>query len=203
MFKKLLFGCLALLTSLIVLPGCKDGEVGPQGPAGPAGPTGATGGTGQTGQTGSANVIYSDWITIPATATASTKARKNFTISAPQITDAIRDNGLIYVYLRYSTNGVTPLPYAGTFVYNDPNRNDPVLGSYLTTFLVATGSFSINQDWLTPGVVPDAFANSTSIMGGFTHVRYVIIPGAVKTSMKPGVNLKDYNEVAKYFNIPL
>ena len=91
MFKKLLFGCLALLTSLIVLPGCKDGEVGPHGSAGPAGPTDATGGTGQTGQTGSANVIYSDWITIPATATASTKARKNFTISAPQITDAIRD----------------------------------------------------------------------------------------------------------------
>ena len=196
MTKKLLFTFITVLTVASLLSSCgKDGDIGPAGPQGAAGPAGAQGGTGQTGQTGSANVIYSDWLPIPATATAALPYRKNFSFPAPAITQDIIDKGLVYAYLKQGTS-VAPLPYSQGY-----GTNTETTGSFLTTVLLGVGSMSLNQDWLTPGTIPASFANATSVVGGWTHLRYIIIPGSIKTSISPKVDLRNYDEVKKYFNI--
>ena len=200
-------GTLLMLMSIFalgtILSGCgKDGDMGPIGPQGPQGPNGtpgATGPQGPTGATGSANVIYSDWLPIPATAAAALPGRKNFSFTVPAITQDVLDKAQVYVYLK-SGGTIIPLPYATKYINTSTGETT---GSYLTTVLLGVGGISLNQDWLTPGTIPAAFADATTVQGGYTHLRYVIIPGSVKTSMNPNVNLTDYNEVREYFNIPL
>jgi hypothetical protein len=197
--KKLLGMFIGILAMGSILASCgKDGDIGPAGPAGPQGANGTPGVTGPTGPTGSANVIYSDWLPIPTTAAAALPSRKNFSFTAPALTQDVLDKGLVYAYLK-SGGSIIPLPYAHKYIF----PTGEVHGSYLTTVLLGVGGISLNQDWLTPGTIPTAFAEANTVQGGFTHLRYVIIPGAVKTAMNPNVNLKDYNEVQKYFNIPL
>ena len=185
-----------------ILASCgKDGDIGPAGPAGPQGANGTPGVTGPTGPTGSANVIYSDWLPIPTTASGVLPHRKNFAFTTPALTQEVLDKSIVYAYLKHS-NGATvaPLPYASKYTSLSTGE---VVGSYLTTVLLGVGGISLNQDWLTPGTIPTAFAEATTVQGSWTHLRYVIIPGAIKTAMNPNVNLKDYNEVQRYFNIPL
>lgn len=182
-----------------ILASCgKDGDIGPAGPAGPQGANGTPGVTGPIGPTGSANVIYSDWLPIPTTAAAALPGRKNFSFTTPGLTQEVLDKGLVYAYLK-NGGSIIPLPYADKYLVSA----EEVSGSFLTTVLLGVGGISLNQDWLTPGTIPTGFATATSVVGGYTHLRYVIIPGTVKTAMNPNVNLKDYNEVQRYFNIPL
>lgn len=88
-------GCMVLFLSCSAEDG-QDGAIGPQGEQGPTGPQG------EQGETGAANVMYSDWITVPGSAWnpssgISTRIR-TATISAPEITQEYLDTGVILVY---------------------------------------------------------------------------------------------------------
>lgn len=178
---------------------CKgdEGAVGPAGAKGDAGAQGTAGAKGDKGDAGTANVIYSEWLPMPAQAAASLPGRKNFSFSAPKITQEIADRGLIYAYIKHSSGGFVPLPYADKYLLGNGN----VYGSFLSTFLYGVGSISFNQDWLTPGDIPDGFATATSVVGGYTHLRYVIVPGGVAARIA-SLDYMDYEAVKKHYNLP-
>ena len=182
--KLQLFKNFAVLLALGMLFGACEKEVGPKGETGPQ------------GEKGTANVIYSDWLPVPTTPSGNLPNRKNFSFAAPHITQEVIDNGLVYAYLKHqSSPGMTPLPYAGKYVLGTD-----VIGSYLTTILLGVGSISLNQDWLTPGNIPAGFANSSTVNGGFTHLRYVVVPGGQRGS-SASVDFNDYESVKKHFNL--
>lgn len=166
-------------------------KAGPQGPAGPkgdkgdtgaSGAAGATGATGPQGATGTANVIYSDWITITqsqwqgiGTATITTN------ISVPKLTAAIRDNGVILVYHLYlGTAKLLPYAYSAT-------------GDYLD-FTFVVGSITI-RDYHQDGSNVAAFSN--------VQFRYVLMPGGVHARIAmPPPDYSDYSAVCEYYGIP-
>ena len=77
-----------------------NGPAGPTGPTGPQGPTGPVGPQGPAGPAGTANVIYSSWFPILGTDwTGSGTANQSYTLTAPGVTQAIRDNGVVLVYV--------------------------------------------------------------------------------------------------------
>ncbi len=194
LFKNLIF----LLMIGFLLGACKK-EKGPQGETGLKGETGSKGDKGDQGDkgsTGTANVIFSDWIAIPSTATVSLANRKNFGINAPGITQEVYERGIIYTYLKQDGyDRIFPLPYSVRVI-----SNGEIVGSYLTSVLVGVGSLSLNQDWLTPGPIHPSFANSTSVLGSYTHIRYVIIPGGVHVNSS-SVNFNDYESVKAHFKL--
>lgn len=194
MKKTLLKNLIVLIVVGVTLGGCKK-EAGPVGPEGPKGEAGAKG---EQGAPGTANVIYSDWIPLPAKAVFSSPMRKNFSIQAPEVTLDVIKKGVFYAYLRHgsSEESIVPLPYAGSWVNTTTNE---VIGSYLSTVLVGVGSISLNQDWLTPGAIPATFANATAVSGGYTHIRYVIVPAGLKSSSTARVDFKNYESVKKVY----
>lgn len=186
--KRLFAMFIGILAMGSILSSCgKDGDIGPAGPTGPQGANGTPGATGPTGPIGSANVIYSPWITLPKGVLIDNLWY--FDIAIPQLTPDMVNNGALMAYIGIS-NYTFPLP----FTEGKPN-GDGV--SYFT-------NWDANQKKLTLhvraiGTIPSNWATWMPAI----QLRYVIIPGAVKTAMNPDVNLKDYNEVQKYFNIPL
>src|SRR5687768_14443278 len=91
------------------------GPAGPAGPVGPTGPAGPVGATGATGATGTANVIYSAWLDyVPANWSAATMFfgvnTRRYTHTSTAITAAIRDQGVLLVFLRFATTGTTAYP---------------------------------------------------------------------------------------------
>ncbi len=182
-----------LLVASLFLSGCE----GDEGPTGPKGDKGDSGTQGAKGDTGTANVIYSDWMSFP-TAAAATKVRKNFSFPAPKITQDIIDSGHVYGYIKHSSGGVHPLPYANTLTYTASGEQ---AGSYLNTILIGVGSISFNQDWLTPGTVPTVFADANTVVGSYTNFRYIIIPGGQKARVA-GLDYSDYEAVKKFYNLP-
>lgn len=91
------FSLLSAILLILVFWGCSKPEDGAVGPAGPA---------------GTANVIYSDWITAPATTPGNIDGTNgNITnIAAPKLTQDILDKGTVLVYAKFSTT-YFPLPY--------------------------------------------------------------------------------------------
>ncbi|MFC5411761.1 hypothetical protein ACFPMF_20735 [Larkinella bovis] len=194
---KLSSSVLSLLTMGILFMGCK-GDEGPVGPAGAKGDTGAQGVAGPKGEPGTANVIYSEWLPLPEKAVASNPNRKNFDIPAPKITQEILDKGLVYAYLKHSAGTVTPLPYANRYVFSDGT----VSGSYLTTIIPHVGRISLNQDWMTPGTIPTNFADATSVQGGYTHLRYVVVPGGIPAGRQAAIDYSNYETVKATYHLP-
>ena len=186
--KKLLGMFIGILAMGTILSSCgKDGDIGPAGPQGATGAPGATGPAGPTGPVGSANVIYSPWITIPKGVHVDNLWYHD--IPTPQLTADLVNNGVLISYIGFQNNAFT-LP----FVEGDTNGNGI---SYFT-------NYDANQKKIVLHVRPIGQIPSNWAGRIFTaQFRYVFIPGAVKTAMNPNVNLKDYNEVSKYFNIPL
>ena len=174
-----------------ILSGCgKDGDMGPTGPQGPQGPNGtpgATGPQGPTGATGSANVIYSPWINVPDGQLINDQWY--FDIPAPQLTADLVNNGVLISYIG-NQNVAFPLP----FVEGDTKGNGV---SYFTNYDANQKKITLHVRYI--GQRPSDWASRKLAV----QFRYVFIPGAVKTSMNPNVNLTDYNEVREYFNIPL
>jgi len=140
-------------------PAGANGATGPAGPTGPSGPAGPTGPTGPQGPAGTANVIYSPWVTVNAADwTGNGTADQSKTLTAPGVTVAIRDQGVILVYAQY--NGlVRPLPFNDISTTN-PVQFDfysPAVGQILLRAYRPSGGFSL---------IPIQF-------------RYVLIPGGV------------------------
>jgi hypothetical protein len=90
-----IFGLALITMAVILMNACKSEK----GDVGPAGPIGATGATGQTGATGTANVIYSDWITVSFTGSGTVYTA---VVAAPKITQEVLDKCIV---LSYYNNG--------------------------------------------------------------------------------------------------
>lgn len=100
--KTCLFLC---LVSLFITSCTKEGPEGPQGAPGPAGPAGQPG---TPGASGSANVYYSDWITIRLSATSQPDIFVQ-TINAAAITADVENKGVVLMYYQFA-GFVYPLP---------------------------------------------------------------------------------------------
>jgi len=149
------------------------GPAGPTGPQGPTGPAGPTGPTGPQGPAGTANVIYSAWITVAAADwTGTGTADQSKILTAPGITQAIKDQGVVLVYAAY--NGlVRPL------AFNDVSFANPV------TF-----------DFYLPSPLGQILLRAYRPSSGFTLIpinfRYVLIPGGVAGGKTAGIGGTNY-----------
>ena len=152
----------------------EDGAVGRQGEKG------------AQGEKGTANVIYSNWATVPvATATNIDATNGNTTsIAAPLLSQEILDRGTVLVYGKFSSV-IFPLPYVS---------NAGGSANTLTFFpeLNKIKLFRFKHDG-SGGV-----AITTSL-----EFRYILIPGGVsaKTS-QPNYKGMTYAEVCQQLNIP-
>lgn len=160
------------------------GDRGPVGPEGPEGPQGPTGPTGPQGPTGTANVIFSAWTTV-ANMTAITDTiidGSNLKIThftAPELTSQILDEGVVLVYLRFSS-GTWNLPYTSD-AGGKPNTID---------FIAKPGDIILSRF---------SFDDSGSVSFSLAlQFRYVLIPGGVPA----GANIMDYDDMQLYFGIP-
>lgn len=220
MRKFRLLSLLFLAISFIAVSCTKEGPegpagaTGPQGPAGIGGTTGATGATGATGPqgpvgptgpqgpAGTANVIYSSWFSIPSTDwTDSTMtnlgvAKKAYR-TAPAITQAVIDNGVVLSYLSLTTT-------AG-------------VGPYLLPFTIPSSPAALivgNIPTVGRMVYYNVFANATTgvALNASYSFRYVVIPGAVAGGRNAFVGntgytveqfkTMPYEQVARIFNLP-
>jgi len=179
--RKFRFLSLLVLAFTIIIASCTkegpEGPVGAQGPQGPPGSGGATGPTGLTGPQGpagptgpqgppgTANVIYSVWFTPTAWTTPGlSQSTHSFDRSAPGVTQAIIDNGVVLSYIQPTgvNNATFLLPWVTSF------------GSNFYSFgyaipAVGTLRYTVND----PAAV---LAGAPSTANRF---RYVIIPGGI------------------------
>jgi hypothetical protein len=161
--KKYLFSL--LLVSVIA---CKKGETGPAGIQGPV---------------GSANVIYSDWLSLDLKAGVYAGVYYN-KITTSKVTQAVVDQGDVRMYFK-SFTGILPVPSA------------MLPGLYYSFSLGAIEVFSPTK-W--------------DISSGYKY-RYIIIPGAEpsgngRTSgliagyTREELKSMSYEKIAAIFNIP-
>lgn len=225
--RKSFLSLSVLLAGALLFSACKGdtGAVGPQGvqgPAGPQGPQGIIGPSGPVGATGPqglqgpvgpqgpagslTNVIYSAWFA-PTFATVTPGASNQWSSftsvrSTPSITAAIRDNGIVLVYMRSTTNSlifsgtdqVTQLPYV-----DDRDVN------YMKSWIPSVGNLTIAYS----SSIPYGLATVNNWAHNF---RYVIIPGGTlgtKITSGPAagytvqqIKSMSYAQVAALFNIP-
>ncbi len=190
-FKSL---SLLLLASSFILVNCtKEGPEGPAGATGSQGPAGATGAagaagaagatgpagaTGVAGPAGTANVVYSAWVTEPANWGADTVMlslnggnAKRFIVTAPSLSQAVLDQGVILTYMRggVTSNNPIALPYNIPLALAAPNNIETV--DYRASLNKITYIFYI----LNNTSAPIAFTNVNS----GAQFRYVLIPGGV------------------------
>lgn len=96
-----------------------EGIEGKQGQQGEKGEKGEKGENGQQGETGSANVLYTDWKTIPwssqysflnkdSTLTLNIQNYGYSWISVPELTEEVLSNSAVFVYKRFYRFGYTP-----------------------------------------------------------------------------------------------
>jgi len=158
--------------STLVFTGCKN-----EGEQGPAGQDGLN-----------AEVYYSQWIT--PTAWLGNSGDWYFDVNAPDITEAVVENGVIlgYVWLAgdiYDATAVRPLP---------------------TYAVDANWSFLISQ-------YESIEFTSDMILKPLTtgnHFRFIVIPGNIETLKSASLKSKSeselrsmsYKDVCKYLNIP-
>lgn len=176
-------------TLLLSFAACeKEGPAGPAGPQGEqgtageqgiAGEQGPKGDKGDKGDPGTANVIYSEWLGADFVAGI---GAYNATFPASGITEDILNTGEIAVYMRRAISG--------EFTYTKLNYSATVGGS--TRFIIAT-----------PKVGEIVIAASFQADAPEYGFRYVIIPGGVAASARAeGINLGNFEEVARIFDIP-
>ena len=183
-------------------PAGNDGVAGPAGPEGPAGPAGADG---EDGERGTANVIYSDWITVADTDWTEIPAGsspfltpnfpgKFFDITTSTITQDIVDEGVVLTYAQFCDGSwmpdeVTPLPFD---MYFSTGQWDYLFSTYDPGFVRL---YVLHKGTMDP---PDIITLCTN------QFRYVIIPGetARGRSKVPQIDLTNYREVADYYGIP-
>lgn len=183
----------ALFIAGSVFYSCKgpEGPAGPQGAKGETGAVGPTGAQGATGATGTANVIYSPWKDLHGAEKWSGFGQQTLWVSftAPEITDAMLDKGLVYVYLKYTTSSspiVISVPYAPEgFIFH-----------------LYKGGLRLGRVWpnALSSTAPKTYSDAT-VLGGFTELRYVVVPGE-KSARESGPDYTDYESVKKYYNLP-
>lgn len=152
---------------------------GEDGAVGPAGAQGEQGQQGEQGETGTANVIYSDWITVFPDPTIILPIG---TFDAPGLTQEIRDTGVVLVY------GQSELTGTGT-VTAIPSES----GGQIYTTNIGASSITI--------IVEKPASESVFL----PRARYVIIPGGVaadKNAAGIDYTKMSYEEIKALFDIP-
>ncbi|HUR66962.1 MAG TPA: hypothetical protein VMZ03_11500 [Chitinophagaceae bacterium] len=207
MRKFRLLSLLALAITLIAISCTKEGPEGPAGaqgaqgpqggvgpagpagaigPTGPAGPVGPVGPAGPAGPAGSANVIYSAWINEPTSWGVDTFMSsingnaKRFIVTAPSLSQAVLDQGIVLSYFRSSNigNGTISLPWTfaiGTTPIQMDSR--PALNKIVYFFWMPNNA---------------AVAVPFGAIGA-AQFRYVIIPGAVAGGRGISEKIADIN----------
>ena len=180
MKKTILKVTILLFTSLLILSCSSDGA---EGPAGPAGPAGANGTNGINGINGNANVVGSEPFSTAANNWTSLLGGRAWTATlsgATSITQNIVDKGMVIVFRRYTTNGVTtwsPLP--------DTNININISYSYSLGAIQFLAQSTNDVSIPNPGTIT---------------FRYVVI-SPTNLSANPNVNWKNFNEVQNILNL--
>lgn len=119
-------------------------------------------------------MIYSDWTQITFAGSGSTKTTL---WNVPDLTVDIWETGVVLVY--GSSRGPLPVYYI--------NPNTGIVINFIRVGNILPGSILLQSA-------------STSASGKY---RYVLIPGGIAASAhRQGIDLRDYEEVAKAFNIP-
>ncbi len=180
---------------------------GPEGPEGPPGPTGSDGQDGLNGATGpagpagaagtSANVIYSAWEDILSGDWLSASFYTSYTtysssISAPSLTQSIKDTGTILVYAKWKTSG-TVIPSEPVLLPYYYNYSASISEQLFALPLSSSIQFRLQR-----------YGSTDFIKNQTTTVRYVLIPGTKsggRVAAAP-VDYTDYAAVAAYYNLP-
>lgn len=180
-------------------PPGNNGGTGPAGPTGPQGPQGPVGPAGPQGPPGTANVIYSAWIADPDGTTWAdstifiTQNIRRRNITAPGVTQAIIDNGVVLAFTRVTptTTSVYPIPH---------NFFHPTIAGTLTLgMLTSPGRIVFYMGNLTTGVRPPF-----GFWGG--DFRYVIIPGGVlggRGISADQLRAMSYSDICQRYSIPV
>lgn len=160
-----------------------QGSTGAQGPAGPQGATGPTGATGATGAPGANGSPGADGKDGTVNVESYLLVNKSVTLTGfttfaiPALTQSIVDSGVILVYFRTtgSTSGYFALPYSEA-------------GRTITLSDFGVGYVNIKANFSQNGL----------------DFKVVLIPAGGLTTLQvanPGINLKNYNEMAAALHI--
>ncbi|MFS4454792.1 hypothetical protein [Maribacter sp. 2304DJ31-5] len=198
-FTKKLLG-LFIAVSLLMACSAEDGEDGAIGPSGSQGEQGPAGPQGEQGDPGTANVIYSGWIGHGFGNSPVESSAAGFDIEAPEITNAILNNGVILVYGRRLNNVaeeadltyyLLPYTFYGSLQVEYRYRIEPPTDS-------SNGVIRVQVRKLDD---TDLNADATLISG----YRYVIIPGGTeaggKSSTAVDYSKMSYEEITSLFKI--
>lgn len=195
-----------LIASLFLMSACsKKGDTGPAGATGAQGPAGPTGPKGPGAVSGTFSLVNTDYkqdfwsiSTGPGSSLgiSARMALKNL----PAITADVFNTGTVLVYLKTpgtfggDNTSWSPLPY-------DIRGYD--LG-YLTSikFNYEAGKLRVYYLIVQTDAVPTKTVPSVSTITIPSYdYKYVIIPGTAAVRASSGVDLSDYNAVAKYYNL--
>lgn len=154
---------------------------GPQGPPGEQGPQGSP---------GTANVLYSDWMDIEWNG-RNDPTFKRMDIEEPLVLEEdFIDNGTLMVYVKEEVIGIgvliSPLPY---IVGNTSLFFAIIDADDGTTVVRGISVISTSLD-----------NNPADELEGY-QVRYVLIPGGTYVNLKGRIDLENYTEVARAFNL--
>ena len=181
-----------LILALALGQACKgdEGDVGPQGEPGTPGAAGAPGPAGPAGPAGAAGTAkVFDFQGIDFT--ADDEYTVGIEYAANTMTVGANDVVLVYEFAGAATNNTTywkPLPQ--TYYYN----NNPVVYNFAYSN-VAVLIFIEAAEAVLP-TLPAGFVTDQVF-------RVVVLPGSLRNGreMKPNIDYKNYEEVAKYYNI--
>jgi hypothetical protein len=185
------------------------GLTGPQGPQGPIGPVGPAGPQGPQGLPGVLPVTYSAWLASGAANWVTTNAAPYAAIysydrSAPGVTTAIIDQGVILAFIKTVPNipaaQITQLPYR--------TRNGSGVLSHQVDYTInAAGNIRFLYK---NNALSNATYYSTALLGAI-ETRYILISGTVAGRFVSGpaagytvdqVKSMSYEQVASLLNIP-
>lgn len=176
-----------MLFALMITSCSKDGAEGPQGPQGDQGSEGPAG---PIGDTGTANVIYSDWITVQESEWSPNSgivSRKTAILNAPEINQKHMDTSAILVYVK-KTFGTSPNSIA--LLPMDDNEFEFIVDG------IDIGEIVLKARRIDLGTFSNSFVP--------LPFRYIIIPGGLpaKDQAQPEFKKLTYEEVMDYFEIP-
>ncbi len=194
--KRLLhfFPFLLLLAATLTFISCgKDGAAGPageQGQKGDKGDGGPAGPSGPKGDPGTANVIYSNWLTVtfkPDTVILNGRIDTlgyYADIDAPKLTKEILNTGEVKIYINFNTAAdpvITSIPYRG--------EN----GAYIN-FVAYEKTISLYSNL-------SASTITTGAGEKIQQYRYIIIPGGTAARSANAVDWKNYAAVKAYLGL--
>jgi hypothetical protein len=187
------------LSTLLFFVACKKGDPGPAGAAGAAGAAGPAGPAGPKGDSTTAHVTYSTWLDVPFKADTVHPNPADLTIidtlgyyaniTVPKLTAAIITSGDIKVYCNLNTLAnpdVVSLSYVDAVQYS-------TLVSITAEYLVGDIFLYASFDAGTKG------SGATKVL----QYRYVFIPGTTAAKVAPKTVWADYNQLAKFYDVPM